>query len=47
VTQIALYRAAVARLFEGRPVNCAILWTAEPRLSTLSSTLLDAAALDA
>jgi ATP-dependent helicase/nuclease subunit A len=47
VTQIALYRAAVARLFEGRPVNCAILWTAEPRLSTLSSSLLDAAALDA
>jgi ATP-dependent helicase/nuclease subunit A len=43
VTQLALYRVAVARLFEGRPVNCAILWTAEPRLTVLPSRLLDAA----
>lgn len=43
VTQLALYRAAVARLFEGRSVKCAILWTAEPRLGVLGPTLLDAA----
>jgi ATP-dependent helicase/nuclease subunit A len=40
VTQLALYREAVARLFEGRTVNCGILWTAEPRLSLLPSSLL-------
>jgi len=42
VTQLALYRAAVARLFEGRAVNCAILWTAEPRLTVLPTRLLEA-----
>jgi ATP-dependent helicase/nuclease subunit A len=47
VTQLALYRVAVARLFEGRPVNCAILWTAEPRLTVLPTRLLDAAGLAA
>jgi ATP-dependent helicase/nuclease subunit A len=43
VTQLALYRVAVARLFEGQAVNCAILWTAEPRLTVLPARLLDAA----
>jgi ATP-dependent helicase/nuclease subunit A len=43
VTQLALYRVAVARLFEGRAVNCAILWTAEPRLTVLPTKLLEAA----
>src|SRR5262245_36126192 len=43
VTQLALYRVAVARLFEGRAVNCAILWTAEPRLAVLPASLLEAA----
>ena len=47
VTQLALYRVAVARLFEGRPVKCAILWTAEPRLTVLPTRLLDAAGLAA
>lgn len=47
VTQLALYRVAVARLFEGRAVNCAILWTAEPRLTVLPSKLLDAAGVAA
>jgi ATP-dependent helicase/nuclease subunit A len=43
VTQLALYRAAVAPLFGGRRVNCAILWTVEPRLDTVASRLLDEA----
>jgi ATP-dependent helicase/nuclease subunit A len=47
LTQLALYRVAVARLFEGRPVNCAILWTAEPRLAVLSPRLLDEAGVAA
>jgi ATP-dependent helicase/nuclease subunit A len=40
VTQLALYRIAVARLFEGRTVNCGILWTAEPRLTLIPSSVL-------
>jgi ATP-dependent helicase/nuclease subunit A len=47
VTQLALYRAAVARLFEDRAVNCAILWTAEPRLTVLPTRLLEAAGTSA
>jgi ATP-dependent helicase/nuclease subunit A len=43
VTQLALYREAVARLFGGRAVSCAILWTVEPRLTVLSSQSLDLA----
>ena len=41
VTQLALYRLAVARMFPGRAVNCAILWTAEPRLMHLTSKLVE------
>jgi ATP-dependent helicase/nuclease subunit A len=44
LAQLALYRVAVARLFDGRPVNCAILWTIEPKLTILSPRLLDEAA---
>jgi ATP-dependent helicase/nuclease subunit A len=43
VAQLALYRLAVAQLFPGRPVKCAILWTAEARLSVLSSSALQQA----
>ncbi len=43
VMQLALYRVAVARMFEGRTVNCGILWTAEPRLTVLPSKLLEEA----
>ena len=43
VTQLALYRVAVARLFEGRTVKCAILWTAEPRLTLLPLRMLEEA----
>jgi ATP-dependent helicase/nuclease subunit A len=44
LAQLALYRVAVARLLGGRPVNCAILWTVEPKLAILSPRLLDEAA---
>jgi ATP-dependent helicase/nuclease subunit A len=44
VTQLALYRVAVARMFEGRTINCGILWTAEPRLTILGAGVLDDAA---
>lgn len=43
VAQLALYRLAVQRLFPGRVVNCGILWTVEPRVSLLASTLLQEA----
>jgi ATP-dependent helicase/nuclease subunit A len=43
VAQMALYQLAVARLFEGKPVKCAILWTVEPRLTVLSSSALQQA----
>ena len=43
LTQLALYRVAVARLFPTRAVNCAILWTVEPRLAVLPPKLLDEA----
>jgi ATP-dependent helicase/nuclease subunit A len=43
VAQLALYRMAVERLFPGRAVNCAILWTVEPRLGLLPSSLLQEA----
>ena len=44
VTQLALYRVAVARMFDGRTVNCGILWTAGPKLTMLSPKLLDESA---
>jgi ATP-dependent helicase/nuclease subunit A len=44
LTQLALYRVAVARMFEGRAVNCGILWTAGPGLTMLAPKLLDEAA---
>jgi ATP-dependent helicase/nuclease subunit A len=43
VAQLALYRMAVERIFPGRVVNCGILWTVEPRLGLLPSTLLQEA----
>lgn len=43
VAQLALYRMAVERLFPGRAVNCAILWTVEPRLGLLPSPVLQEA----
>ena len=43
VAQLALYRMAVEKMFPGRPVNCGILWTVEPRLGLLPPTLLQEA----
>ena len=43
LTQMALYRAALEKIFPGRPVHCALVWTEAPLLMLLPSTLLDAA----
>ncbi len=41
-TQMALYRAAAERIFPGRRIDCALVWTEGPTLMPLSDTLLDA-----
>jgi ATP-dependent helicase/nuclease subunit A len=38
--QLATYRAALARIYPGRPVDCALLWTDGPLLMPISSGLL-------
>jgi ATP-dependent helicase/nuclease subunit A len=43
VAQLALYRALLADLYPGRPVEAAILYTAAPRLVALPEAALDAA----
>jgi ATP-dependent helicase/nuclease subunit A len=42
VTQMALYRAAAARIFPGRRIACALVWTEGPTLMPLSEALLEA-----
>ncbi|WP_165498160.1 double-strand break repair helicase AddA [Siculibacillus lacustris] len=44
VEQLALYRVLLARLFPGRAIRCALLWTALQRLDEIAPVLLDAAA---
>ncbi|MFA5119618.1 double-strand break repair helicase AddA [Zavarzinia sp.] len=44
--QLALYRAAVARLYPGRPVEAALLWTETPRLMPIPGAALDACLAD-
>jgi ATP-dependent helicase/nuclease subunit A len=39
--QMALYRAALARVFPGRRIDCALLWTDAPSLMPLPADLLD------
>jgi ATP-dependent helicase/nuclease subunit A len=39
--QMALYRAAAARIFPGRRIACALVWTEAPSLMRLSDALLD------
>jgi ATP-dependent helicase/nuclease subunit A len=39
--QMAAYRAALACIYPGRIVRCALLWTDEPRLMPLDNRLLD------
>jgi ATP-dependent helicase/nuclease subunit A len=40
--QLAAYRAAVAAIYPGRAVRCALLWTEGPRLMPISAARLDA-----
>ncbi|MBU6298260.1 MAG: double-strand break repair helicase AddA [Alphaproteobacteria bacterium] len=41
-TQMALYRAAAAKIFAGRRIASALVWTEGPRLMPLPDVLLDA-----
>jgi ATP-dependent helicase/nuclease subunit A len=41
--QLALYRAVLAKLYPGRPICAALIWTEAPDLMELSGTVLDAA----
>jgi ATP-dependent helicase/nuclease subunit A len=41
IAQLAAYRLALARLFPGKPVRAALLWTEAPRLMVIPNTLLD------
>ena len=43
VTQLALYRAVLARLYPQRSVRAALLWTETPELMEISAPALDAA----
>jgi ATP-dependent helicase/nuclease subunit A len=43
VRQLALYRAVLARLYPGRTIRAALLWTETPELMELSAPALDAA----
>ena len=43
IAQLAGYRRALARMFPGRPLRAALLWTDGPRLMEIPSTSLDAA----
>jgi ATP-dependent helicase/nuclease subunit A len=43
VTQLALYRALLGRIFLDRTVDCALVWTAAPRLEAIPQQALDRA----
>jgi ATP-dependent helicase/nuclease subunit A len=43
VVQLALYRGVLRKIFPGRAVTCALLWTESPRLMALPDARLDAA----
>ena len=38
--QLATYREALSRIYTGRRIECALLWTADARLMTISNDLL-------
>jgi len=42
LAQMALYRAALARIYPGKRIDCALIWTVGPRLMKLPAALLDA-----
>jgi ATP-dependent helicase/nuclease subunit A len=39
--QLAIYRAAIARIYPDRCIDCALLWTDGPRLMPIAAALLD------
>lgn len=41
--QLALYRALLARLYPGRPIDCLILWSRQARVERLDAATLDSA----
>jgi ATP-dependent helicase/nuclease subunit A len=41
LAQLAAYRLAISRLFPGKPVRAALLWTQAPRLMPISADLID------
>ena len=43
VTQLALYRAVLARLYPGKTIRAALIWTEVPGLMELSAEMLDLA----
>jgi len=43
VEQLALYRAVLGRIYPGRTVRAALVWTEGPALVEFSGLLLDAA----
>lgn len=43
VTQLALYRAVLERLYPGRAIRCALVWTQAPALMEVPATALDSA----
>jgi ATP-dependent helicase/nuclease subunit A len=43
VAQLALYRAVLAKLYPGRQVRAALLWTEGPDLMEIPATMLDEA----
>ena len=43
VEQLSLYRAVLTKLYPGRPIRAALIWTEAPDLMELSAEVLDAA----
>jgi ATP-dependent helicase/nuclease subunit A len=43
VTQLALYRAVLARIYPDRPIRAALVWTETPDVMEFSATMLDRA----
>jgi ATP-dependent helicase/nuclease subunit A len=46
IAQLALYRAVLARLYPGRAVRAALLWTEVPQIMEIPASALDAALAD-
>jgi ATP-dependent helicase/nuclease subunit A len=46
VTQMALYRAAIAKVFPGRRIACALVWTESASLMPIAPERLDAEIAD-